>query len=116
MKTYTISFKAVNQSQPEVNVPCGECNKCCSLSPLLTPEEFESGKYVYTFMKTEFDEGPVVAIPRNKNGCIYLIDGKCSIYDDRPMSCRIFDCRNTIFEKYKKIAEEKFKDGVHKLS
>ena len=108
MKTYNIQFVAIKQTLPSSDVPCGECNKCCSLSPLLTPEEFESGKYMYTFMKTEFSDEPVVSIPRNKNGCMYLIEGKCSIYDDRPQSCRVFDCRTTSFEKYQQIAKQKF--------
>jgi Fe-S-cluster containining protein len=24
---------------------------------------------------------------------MYLVNNKCSIYDDRPISCRQFDCR-----------------------
>ena len=112
MKTYNIQFIAMEQTLPESIVPCGECNSCCKLSPLLTPEEFESGLYAYTLMKTEYSDGPVVTVPRNENGCMYLINGKCSIYDTRPKACRVFDCRTSTFEKYQNIALEKFGNGV----
>jgi Fe-S-cluster containining protein len=107
-KSYNISFITKTTNLPETDVPCGECNKCCSLSPHLTTEEFESGKYAYTFYKVDGEDNPVVAIPRNKNGCMYLIENKCSIYADRPLSCKQFDCRQGHYLPLIDWAREKF--------
>jgi Fe-S-cluster containining protein len=38
-------------------------------------------------------EGHMV-IPHDARGhCPMLVDGRCSIYDDRPRTCRTYDCR-----------------------
>ena len=110
IKEYKISFITKSETLPDSNVPCGDCNRCCSLSPHLSSEEFESGKYIYTFLKIPNENHPVVAIPRNSLGCIYLINGKCSIYDDRPKSCRQFDCRQGHYLPLVEFAKEKFGD------
>jgi Fe-S-cluster containining protein len=108
IKEYTVTFITKTTNDPISVVPCGDCNKCCSLSPLLTSEEFESGKYAYTFIKQEGSNVPVIAIPRNKNGCMYLINGKCSIYEDRPHACKQFDCRKGHYPPLLAWAKEKF--------
>lgn len=41
-------------------------------------------------------------------GCSQFKDGKCSIYEDRPVACRQFDCRKGHHPKTNKIAMEKF--------
>ncbi|CAB4124380.1 Putative zinc- or iron-chelating domain containing protein [uncultured Caudovirales phage] len=98
MKYKTVSFKGIiiENDQPISDVPCGDCVKCCSgLSPYLTEAEFASGKYMYTFYRVGDADKPVIAIPRAKDGaCMYLVNSRCSIYEDRPYACRQFDCRN----------------------
>lgn len=97
MKIKTFQFKGilVEYDVPLSDVPCGSCVDCCSnLSPYLTEEELMSGQYVYSFMKVDGCDRPVVAIPKAEHGgCMYLINQKCSIYERRPKSCRQFDCR-----------------------
>lgn len=105
-KSYTITFVAVHSDQPLSDVLCGDCTKCCSLSPLLTPEEFESGQYIYTFVDAG-NGNPTVAIPNTEKGCIYF-DQKCTIYDRRPRSCRVFDCRKGHYPAFKQLALDKF--------
>ncbi len=108
-KVFTIQAVAIEREDPEVNVPCGACSKCCTdLSPILTPEEFMTGKYIYTLITSPIDNKPTIAIPRNENGCIYYINKKCSIYNDRPLACRQFDCRKGHYPKFKELALEKF--------
>ena len=75
---------------------------------MLSSEEFESGKYIYTLLKTEFSDQPVIAIPRTEDGCIYLKNNKCSIYETRPHACRQFDCRKGHYPAFKDIALSKF--------
>ena len=108
IKEYNITFITRTTNDPFSDVPCGVCNKCCSLSPVLTAEEFESGRYAYTFIKHDDTNVPVIGIPINKNGCMYLIEGKCSIYDDRPKACRQFDCRRGHYPPLLPWATEKF--------
>jgi hypothetical protein len=53
--------------------------------------------------------GPIVTMFKNKNGgCAMFIDNKCSIYDDRPLACRQFDCRKGHHQKTNEIAKDKF--------
>jgi len=96
IKTYTFKGVTIETEHPASNVPCGTCFDCCSkLSPYLTEEEFKLGKYVYTFLNVPGSELPAIAVPRSASGgCMYLVNDKCSIYNDRPKACRQFDCRN----------------------
>jgi len=52
----------------------------------------------------------IITMYKNKEtgGCSMLVDGKCSIYEDRPKACRVFDCRTYGHERTKHIAKEKF--------
>ncbi len=108
-KTYNIQVIATHRSYiPESDVPCGTCNECCvKLSPNLTPEEFESGKYVYTLL-TSSSNLPQIAVPRTDKGCFYLSDSGCTIYEDRPIACRQFDCRKGHYPAFKELSLEKF--------
>lgn len=71
-------------------VPCGGCTACCrsefdiNLNPADDPSQY----------LTEI--GPKSGLPSLKkvNGaCVYLKDDRCSIYERRPITCRVFDCR-----------------------
>ncbi len=63
------------EASPVAQVPCGTCTACC-----------KSGYAVL--------EG----IPVTRSGkCPKLIREKCSIYEDRPETCRLFDCRTMFF-------------------
>jgi Fe-S-cluster containining protein len=97
-----INLTSISSEEPEENVPCGSCTLCCEkLSPYLTPEEVASGLYPISLVNpTEeqkninSDVGPTVVLYRKKEGgCGMFVDGKCSIYEYRPISCRQFDCR-----------------------
>ena len=88
-----VTLTAIASLEPVADVPCGSCTLCCELlAPHLTPHEISSGKYPMSFV--EGPEGPVVSLWRKpEGGCAMFVDGKCSIYEDRPMACRQFDCR-----------------------
>ena len=119
---YTIHKRNINitsivSTEPESFVPCGSCNACCKLlSPHLTPDEVSSGKYPISLIQPTPEMimhdptiGPVVTMFKNKDGgCSMFIDNKCSIYEDRPRACRIFDCRKGHHPKTNEIAYEKF--------
>lgn len=96
IKTFVFKGMTVEVDYPESDVPCGTCYDCCSkLSPYLTEEEFKTGKYAYTFMAIPGADQPVIAVPKAEHGgCMYLVQNRCSIYEDRPRACRQFDCRD----------------------
>ena len=80
---------------------CSQCGVCCKLFLInLTEQEYKSKKY-----KTQFEEFGIVKdfeeaelcganiLAQNEDGsCIYLKEGKCSIHETRPQSCRNFFC------------------------
>jgi len=80
------------------DVPCGSCTACCTASyyVYVRPEE--------TRTLARIPKQHLIALPRlpagylamgwDENGhCPMLVDGRCSIYADRPQTCRDFDCR-----------------------
>lgn len=97
-----INLTSIASEEPEEVVPCGSCSLCCEkLSPFLTPEEVQSGMYPMSLLnpspehqKFNPEVGPTVVLYRNpQGGCGMFVDGKCSIYNNRPLACRQFDCR-----------------------
>lgn len=99
-----INLTSVTSDEVIETVPCGSCTYCCSkLSPYLTPQEVASGLYPLSLIQPDPEEvrnspeiGPKVVLYRNPTGgCGMLKNGKCSIYDIRPLSCRQFDCRKS---------------------
>lgn len=112
-----INLTSIVSDEPISDVPCGTCNFCCKvLSPHLTPEEISSGKYPVSLVQPteemlQIDPtiGPIVTMFKSKDGgCSMLIDEKCSIYEDRPLACRQYDCRKGHHSKTNRIASEKF--------
>lgn len=93
--TININLTAVTSDEPITDVPCNNCTLCCNLSPFLTPEEIASGIYPISLIQPNVNEpGPKVVMFKNSTGgCSMLIDNKCSIYEQRPIACRQFDCR-----------------------
>jgi Fe-S-cluster containining protein len=96
IKPYTFKGIVIETDHPKSDVPCGTCIDCCSkLAPFLSQAEFESGKYAYTFVNIPNSQYPAIAVPKAMHGgCMYLVNNQCSIYNDRPLACRQFDCRN----------------------
>ena len=76
-----------------VEVPCGSCRACCSDPEFqvdISDEEAKRFPYVEVLGRK--------VLPRQENGaCINLNDGICSVYADRPRTCRIYDCRYHLF-------------------
>ena len=68
---------------------CDNCCKCCE-DIILTLETHPSAdiKRWIELHDIEVIENKV----RIKNKCTKLVDGKCSIYEDRPDNCRHYIC------------------------
>jgi hypothetical protein len=81
-----------------MNVPCGECDACCRSSYFIhiKPEETRTLNRIpkeLLFPAPLRPEGHMVMGYDEHGRCPMLAGNKCSIYRNRPDTCRIFDCR-----------------------
>jgi Fe-S-cluster containining protein len=79
-------------------VPCGACRGCCRSSMFIhiKPEETQTIKRIpraLLFPAPDRPKGHVLMGYNDKGHCPMLIDNQCSIYEDRPQTCRDYDCR-----------------------
>lgn len=112
-----VNLTTISSNESIADVPCGTCTLCCELlAPHLTPEEVSSGLYPISLtmptpeiLAKDPTVGPVITMFKNEKGsCAMFIDGKCSIYEKRPLACRQFDCRKGHHKKTNHVATEKF--------
>lgn len=81
-----------------MDVPCGECNACCRSFQFIRirPEETRTLSRIprrLLFPAPLLPEGNVL-LGYDENGlCPMLINGRCSVYEHRPLACRNYDCR-----------------------
>lgn len=103
-----VNLVTITTDEPIEDVPCGSCTACCEiLAPHLSPEEISSGFYPITL--SNIDGNPVITLFRKTTGgCGMFVNGSCSIYEDRPIACRQFDCRKGHHSKTNKVSIEKF--------
>lgn len=86
----------IKESGTEVS--CGDCTACCTSSYFIHIRPEETGTISRINKKLLF---PAPGLPKGNvllgyfdNGsCPMLINGKCSIYEHRPLTCRSYDCR-----------------------
>jgi Fe-S-cluster containining protein len=81
-----------------VDVPCGECDACCRswLFILVTPHDTAARAKIPPELLTAspgMPEGYEVMSPDEEGRCPMLKPAGCAIYEDRPLTCRQFDCR-----------------------
>lgn len=63
--------------------------RCCSYSVTLSPQDVAEAK-----LKWELYEPYRLAKDRTTGYCRYVrADASCSVYEDRPATCRLYDCR-----------------------
>jgi len=79
-------------------VDCGDCTACCSSSLFIhiRPEETQTLARIrreLLFTAPGLPKGNVLLGYDEKGLCPMLINGKCSIYEHRPTTCRNYDCR-----------------------
>ncbi len=80
------------------DVPCGACRGCCRSSMFIhiKPEETQTLRRiprVLLFPAPGQPKGHVLMGYNDKGHCPMLIDNQCSIYENRPQTCRNYDCR-----------------------
>jgi Fe-S-cluster containining protein len=80
------------------DVPCGECTACCRASMFIhiAPDETRALERIpreLLFPAPGWPKGHVLMGYDDRGHCPMLVDGRCSIYEDRPRTCRTYDCR-----------------------
>ena len=80
------------------DVPCGSCNACCRTFHQihLRPGEKRARKRLPREFLTPapgLPPGYVLLGYTADGACPVLIGGRCTIYEDRPLVCRTYDCR-----------------------
>jgi Fe-S-cluster containining protein len=80
------------------DVPCGECNSCCSSSYFIHvgPQETEVLAAIpgeLLFPAPGASDGTLVMGYDEHGACAMLREGACTIYVHRPITCRVYDCR-----------------------
>jgi len=76
-------------------VPCDGCRACCQgpdRALLLDPERDDPARYAHV----RDDAGNLWLAQDEHDTCVYLGESGCTIYDERPFHCRVFDCRALI--------------------
>jgi len=83
----------------DTDVPCGDCCACCASSHFVHvgPGEDDALAHIpaeLLFPAPGFPAGHVVMGYDERGRCPMLAeDGRCGIYDHRPRTCRVYDCR-----------------------
>ncbi len=86
------------QGKSEAVVDCGDCTACCTSYYFIhiKPEENKTKAVIpkdILFSAPFLPEGHKI-LGHDKSGrCPMFKDEKCSIYKDRPRTCRLYDCR-----------------------
>jgi uncharacterized protein len=86
---------SLRSGKGEADVPCGSCNACCRSSMFIhiQPDESPSIPRALLFPAPGLPKGQLVMGYNDKGACPMLVESKCSVYEDRPQTCRSYDCR-----------------------
>lgn len=84
--------------QGESNVPCGSCTACCVSSQFIhiEPDEVETLERIprqLLFSAPGLRKGHRLLGYDTNGHCPMFVEGRCSIYEHRPRTCRTYDCR-----------------------
>jgi len=91
-------MRAALSSRGGMNVACGDCRGCCVSSYYVKVRAGETAALARIGAEN-LQAGPpgdpeARLMGYQANGhCLMLRDGNCSIYSDRPETCRSYDCR-----------------------
>ena len=92
------SAQAALAEEESADVPCGSCNACCRTFHFIhvRPEERRARARLprdFLFPAPGLPPGNLV-LGHDQNGCCpMLVSGRCTVYADRPLACRTYDCR-----------------------
>jgi hypothetical protein len=96
--SWVVEMQAAIRGERAADVPCAGCTACCTASQFVHIEPDETNTLAripdaLLFPAPRMPRGNVILGYDERGHCPMLVDGKCSIYDDRPRACRTYDCR-----------------------
>ncbi|MEO8695621.1 MAG: YkgJ family cysteine cluster protein [Acidimicrobiales bacterium] len=96
--TWVTGMQSALRGERGSDVPCGSCTACCTSSQFvhIEPDETDTLSHIpaeLLFPAPRLPRGHVLMGYDERGHCPMLIDGKCSIYEHRPRTCRVYDCR-----------------------
>jgi Fe-S-cluster containining protein len=86
------------KGEGDADVPCDGCTACCTSSQFvhIEPDETDTIERIPSDLLIPAPRLPLgyFVLGYDENGhCPMLVDGMCSIYEHRPRTCRVYDCR-----------------------
>jgi uncharacterized protein len=92
------STQAALAEEESADVPCGSCNACCRTFHFIhvRPEEKRARARLprdFLHPAPGLPPGNLVLGHDQAGCCPLLVSGRCTIYEDRPLACRTYDCR-----------------------
>lgn len=77
-----------------MTLPCSTCAAECCFSPAVTVSEYEHLRKKYPGVRfthlSDLGDRAVLCVGRPGMRCPFVVDNRCSIYEDRPAVCRKF--------------------------
>jgi Fe-S-cluster containining protein len=91
-------LRAALDGRGDTDVPCGDCTACCTSSQFvhIAPDETDTLARIpkaLLFSAPMAPKGHVLLGYDEHGRCPMLVDNRCSIYEHRPRTCRVYDCR-----------------------
>ena len=92
------AMQAAVRGERDADVPCDGCTACCTSSHFvhIEPDETDTLAHIpppLLFPAPRLPRGHVLLGYDEHGRCPMLVDGRCSIYEHRPRTCRTYDCR-----------------------
>jgi uncharacterized protein len=92
------AMQAALRGETDAEVPCGDCTACCTSSQFVPigPDETDTLAHIpagLLFPAPRLAKGHVLLGYDERGHCPMLVEGRCSIYEHRPRTCRTYDCR-----------------------
>jgi hypothetical protein len=91
------AMQAALRGDADAAVPCGGCTACCTSSQFVPigPDEIDTLAHIpkKLLFPAPRLEGHYLLGYDERGHCPMLVDGHCSIYEHRPRTCRVYDCR-----------------------
>lgn len=96
--TWLAATRRALAEEADADVPCGDCTACCTSSYFIHVRPDDKAALARIPKKLLFaapglPKGHKVMGFDQRGHCPMLVDGRCSIYEDRPRTCRTYDCR-----------------------
>jgi len=98
LSAWMAGMGAALRGERAADVPCGTCTACCTSSQFvhIGPDETDTLAHVpaaLLFPAPRLPRGHMLLGYDERGHCPMLVDGRCSIYEHRPRTCRTYDCR-----------------------